>query len=244
MPRRCLAPSPGSPLPGQATLSRSAGVGLGERSDRSRLRSLEVRACARERIAREQALDALIAAGRLRCTRPGSACSIRRCSPPPIPRPPRACCRGSSRVSAGCAIRPETARLARLRAALAQEPRRARTLGGCRFVPWRGRLLVLRELAAAEAPIALEPGADLLWDRRFAVSLSPRSGRRGSRSAISGSMPAPRREGGFGRILPPLVHSVLPAFWDEEGVAACRISVMPGPVRRFCRIFRSGRSGR
>ncbi len=65
------------------------------------------------------------------------------------------------------------ARLARLGAALVQEPRHARTLGGCRFVPWRGRLLVLRELAAAEAPKVLEPGADLLWDRRFAVRLSP-----------------------------------------------------------------------
>src|SRR5438045_1977521 len=49
-------------------------------------------------------------------------------------------------------------RLAGLRAGLAAQPDRARTLGGCRFVPWRGRLLVLRELAAASPPVRLEPG--------------------------------------------------------------------------------------
>ncbi|MGA8402463.1 MAG: tRNA lysidine(34) synthetase TilS, partial [Stellaceae bacterium] len=32
-------------------------------------------------------------------------------------------------------------RLRRLREALVETPRRARTLGGCRFVPWRGRVL-------------------------------------------------------------------------------------------------------
>ena len=45
------------------------------------------------------------------------------------------------------------------------------TLGGCRFVAWRGRWLVLRELAAAAGPVRLSPGASLLWDRRFAVAL-------------------------------------------------------------------------
>ena len=72
------------------------------------------------------------------------------------------------------------------------------TLGGCRFVPWRGRVLVLRELVRAAAPIALEPGADLCWDRRFAVSLSSRATAAvtiGYLGQYAGAAP----EGGFGR---------------------------------------------
>ena len=85
-------------------------------------------------------------------------------------------------------------------------------------MPWRGRLLVLRELAAASAPVRLEPGARLVWDRRFAADLAP--------TAPSGFMlgylgqsgaAAPERGGGD---LPRLLHPVLPALWDEEGLAA------------------------
>ncbi len=111
------------------------------------------------------------------------------------------------------------ARLARLCTVLAQEPRRARTLGGCRFIPWRGRVLVLRELAAAQRPVSLEPGADLLWDRRFAVSLPPETAgvvTFGYLGQHGGAAP----QGDFGRMLPPLVRSVLPAFWDGRGVAS------------------------
>lgn len=113
---------------------------------------------------------------------------------------------------------PRGERLARLCTALTREPGRARTLGGCRFVPWRGRVLVLRELAAAEAPVLIEAGADLLWDRRFAVALSPEAagpltfGYLGQHAGA-----APR--GDFGQAPPPLVRSVLPAFWDGRGIA-------------------------
>ena len=132
----------------------------------------DVRACARERIAREQALDALIARavcaapGRVRGARSGGA--RRRRS-----RDRRAPAVAGRRVSRRVALSGQNGAAGPALRGARAEPRRARTLGGCRFVPWRGRLLVLRELAAAEAPIALEPGADLLWDRRFAVSLSP-----------------------------------------------------------------------
>jgi tRNA(Ile)-lysidine synthase len=108
-------------------------------------------------------------------------------------------------------------RLVRLRADLAARPDRARTLGGCRFVPWRGRLLVLRELAAASAPVRLEPGATLVWDRRFAVELAATAvdglwfGYLGQSGAA-----AAHRAGD----LPRLVHPVLPALWDEAGLAA------------------------
>jgi tRNA(Ile)-lysidine synthase len=119
----------------------------------------------------------------------------------------------------GLRYQARTARLARLLAVMMQEPRRAHTLGGCRFVFWRGRVLVLRELVRAAAPIALEPGTDLCWDRRFAVSLSSRATAAviiGYLGQYAGAAP----ECGFGGKLPPLIHSVLPAFWDEEGIMA------------------------
>jgi tRNA(Ile)-lysidine synthase len=109
-------------------------------------------------------------------------------------------------------------RLARLRAGLLAQPDRARTLGGCRFVPWRGRLLVLREPAAASAPVRIEPGESLVWDRRFAVGLAA-TARHGFSLAYLGlsGMPATWLEAGD---LPRLLRPVLPALWDERGLAA------------------------
>ena len=62
-------------------------------------------------------------------------------------------------------------RLRRLREGLAETPIRACTLGGCRFVPWRGRVLALREAARAAPPLTLAPGSSALWDRRFLATL-------------------------------------------------------------------------
>ncbi|HEX2152268.1 MAG TPA: tRNA lysidine(34) synthetase TilS [Stellaceae bacterium] len=178
----------------------------------------EIRACAGERIAREQALDALIA--RVVALHPAGFGvldpAVLAAADPDIAARLLSrvvLCLGGSRYPA------RAARLARLRAALVQERQRARTLGGCRFVPWRGRLLVLRELALADSPIALEPGANLRWDRRFAVLLSPKAAGAftvGYLGQHAGAAP----QGDLGRTLPPLIHAVLPAFWDGEGVAA------------------------
>jgi len=119
----------------------------------------------------------------------------------------------------GAAYSPRRERVARLRAALVAAPGRARTLGGCRFVPWRGRILVIREQAAAAAPVRLEPGAAAWWDRRFAAHLP---------SAV----PAPVVLGYLGQLgkacsslkrqeeadrLPRLLHAMLPAARDENG---------------------------
>jgi tRNA(Ile)-lysidine synthase len=114
-------------------------------------------------------------------------------------------------------------RVARLRAGLLERPEHARTLGGCRFVPWRARLLVLRELGAAAPPVRLEPGTELIWDRRFAVA-TPRTaipglvlGYLGQFGIIGNRRPlADRGESD----LPRLAHSVLPALWDEAGIVA------------------------
>jgi len=46
-----------------------------------------------------------------------------------------------------------------------------RTLGGCRFVPLRGRVLACRELRAAAAPVPAPPGIKVDWDRRFQLRL-------------------------------------------------------------------------
>jgi len=113
-------------------------------------------------------------------------------------------------------------RLARLRVALAGTPARARTLGGCRFVPWRGRVLVLRETARAAPPLRLDPGANALWDRRFRASLPAKAATALTLSYLeSGGVAV------LGRYtvadenpLPRLVYPVLPALWDGEGLAA------------------------
>jgi tRNA(Ile)-lysidine synthase len=208
--------SPDSPLTGPAILSHD---GTARRTARvAGSWADEVSACARERIARERAADALIA--RALALHPAGFAVL----DPAIlaAADPEMAMRLLSRAVSclgGLRYPARAARLARLLAAITQPPQRARTLGGCRFVPWRGRLLIVRELALAEAPIALEPGADLCWDRRFAVSLSSRAS-----GAVTigylGQYPGAGPEGGFGRRLPPLIHSVLPAFWDGEGVTS------------------------
>jgi len=108
-------------------------------------------------------------------------------------------------------------RVARLRAGLLEGPERARTLGGCRFAPWRGRLLVLREVSGAAAPIRLAPGTELQCDRRFAVSTPRRAGSPLTFGYLGQSGMRPTIEDGA---LPPLIHPVLPAVWDESGLVA------------------------
>jgi tRNA(Ile)-lysidine synthase len=113
-------------------------------------------------------------------------------------------------------------RVARLRGALGGAAHRGHTLGGCRFVHWRHRVLVLRELAGAAGPIRLTPGTSFLWDRRFSVVLPAAAtdavtvgylGRSGV-AALNRHRPEIRRG------LPRLIYPILPAVWDQEGIAA------------------------
>ena len=47
-----------------------------------------------------------------------------------------------------------------------------RTLGGCRILPWQGRVLVMREPAATAAPMVLPAGGGTFcWDRRFVIAV-------------------------------------------------------------------------
>src|SRR5262249_39430994 len=89
-------------------------------------------------------------------------------------------------------------------------------LSGCRFVPWRQRVLVLREAAAASASVSLEPGASLVWDRRFAVAMPAEASQRFTLGYLGAVRPPVPLNGD----LPRLVHSVLPALWDDQGLAA------------------------
>ena len=114
-------------------------------------------------------------------------------------------------------------RLARLRGILAEGGRRGHTLGGCRFVHWRGHFLVLRELTGAAGPVRLTPGTRLLWDSRFSIALPATApgavtiGYLGQSGvvALHRQQPEQRRDG-----LPRLLYPILPAVRDAEGIAA------------------------
>ena len=184
--------------------------------------SAELRDLGRQRIAREHALDALL------------ACAVRLHPAGFAVLDPTAIDRAEvelaerllgrvARCIGGAPYPLRRARIARLHAELADRPDRARTLGGCRFVPWRGQLLVLRELAVAALPVRIEPGAHVTWDRRFAIELPPAApgavtlgylGQAGAIGRASCLATAVRGD------LPRLVHSVLPAIWDEAGLVA------------------------
>jgi tRNA(Ile)-lysidine synthase len=112
-------------------------------------------------------------------------------------------------------------RLARLHQALAAAPTRARTLGGCRFVPWCGQLIVVRELAHTAPALSLAPGMSALWDRRFAVSLpatAPGPFAIGPLGVKGVAMLGRDRDDD--NLLPRLVYPALPAIWDEAGLVA------------------------
>jgi tRNA(Ile)-lysidine synthase len=119
---------------------------------------------------------------------------------------------------------PRRQRLVRLRRDLfgAEAGPLGRTLGGCRFVAWRGRILVLREAAAAAGPVPVTPGAALFWDRRYCVSLASEApggvlvgylGRAGVAELDSRTLE-------LWSSLPRLVYPILPAVWDGAGLAA------------------------
>lgn len=111
--------------------------------------------------------------------------------------------------------------IARLRDVLGGGRRRGHSLGGCRFVRWRRTVLVLRELADAAEPLRLARGANISWDR-YRVSLAAAAqpfviGYLGSSGVaqLNRLRPKPKEE-----VLPRLLFPILPACWDEDGIAA------------------------
>jgi tRNA(Ile)-lysidine synthase len=132
-------------------------------------------------------------------------------------------------------------RLARLCTALSGTPARPRTLGGCRFVPWRGRWLVLRETARAAPPMPVGPGSTIVWDRRFTASLLP-GAEPATLSYLGANGVTELRATGASRdtALPRLAHPALPAIRDAAGVVAVphldyrRSTGWILPTLRFC----------
>jgi tRNA(Ile)-lysidine synthase len=182
----------------------------------------EVREFGRQRIERERALDRLLASAV--SLHPAGfavldAAAIGRAETELVER-----LLGRVAACIGGAFYPlRRQRVVRLRAGLLDRPERPRTLGGCRFVPWRGKLLVLRELAAAAPPMRLRPDTALLWDRRLAVAAKSDEmsrfvfGYLGQSGVTSRHCPPTDGKGGD---LPRLIYPVLPALWDEAGIVA------------------------
>ena len=128
-----------------------------------------------------------------------------------------------SRITAavgGAAYPPRRERIARLREVLAAATHRGHTLGGCRFRRWRERILVTRELAKSAPPLRLCPGESVIWDRRFEI-VTPRGDSSPFTIGYLGLAPLDRGTPQLKRVrLPRLLLPVLPALWDEKGVAA------------------------
>ena len=116
--------------------------------------------------------------------------------------------------------------------ARARSRQRARTLGGCRFVPWRGRLLVMRELAAASSAARLATGRQPSSGTGVSRRISPAECTRPGDARLS----RPERRRGaperYSGDVPRLVHPVLPAFWDGRASPRCRLSAIAGPGSR------------
>jgi tRNA(Ile)-lysidine synthase len=100
-----------------------------------------------------------------------------------------------------------------------------RTLGGCRILPYRGRILVQRELAAMAPPAEVPETGSLLWDNRFrvepaagaAVLPGMRIGALGSEGAASMRAIVPTDPAHH---LPGIVRPSLPAFWQDGTLLA------------------------
>lgn len=71
----------------------------------------------------------------------------------------------------GAAYPPRLERLNRLYAEIEAGLPRGRTLGGCRLIPRRGKLLVCRERQGMAPAVAALPGEKATWDGRFVVAL-------------------------------------------------------------------------
>lgn len=101
------------------------------------------------------------------------------------------------------------------------------TLGGCRIMPRRGRLLICREAAVAIETAPIGPGETVRWDERFAVRLSKPRGPRPSGplavrrlgtegwAALTKRRPELREHP-----IPPAVRPSLPALWRGESLLA------------------------
>jgi tRNA(Ile)-lysidine synthase len=118
----------------------------------------------------------------------------------------------------GAEYAPRLERLERLHAALCDGMRAARTLGGCRLIPWRGAVLICREPAAAAAEMPLVPGTTVHWDGRFAVSLAAGASDRLTVGPLGEDMPGEARRAA--QRIPGPVRMTFPAIRDLVRIVA------------------------
>lgn len=112
---------------------------------------------------------------------------------------------------------PRFERLERLFDRLGEGLGRGATLGGCRLLPRREGLLVVREAARAPS-LAIAPGSALHWDGRFEVALTRRKPAPGPLTlgplgAGGWSRIAGRVEASAVALIPPPARSALPTLW-------------------------------
>jgi tRNA(Ile)-lysidine synthase len=122
----------------------------------------------------------------------------------------------------GASYPPRRERIARLHEALGGAARRGHTLGGCRFIRWRERILVTRELAKAAPPLRLSRGERIIWDRRFEIT-TPHADGSPFTVGYLGLPETPRFDRRVPQLrqasLPRLLLPILPGVWDEKGIA-------------------------
>lgn len=127
-------------------------------------------------------------------------------------------------VGTGDGHGPRGAAVERLAGTLRQAGTRRRpaaaTLGGCRILSWRGRILVCREPAAAQDEVALsDPGSMagmVLWDGRFMVAPSAAVPPSWRVRALGRHRPEGARLGD----VPGAVRPTLPAIWCGDELLA------------------------
>lgn len=123
----------------------------------------------------------------------------------------------------GAAYPPRTERLERIYAAICGGPLAGgRTIAGCRLVPRRGGLLVVREEAAIGAERAVLGPGRAVWDGRFDLSLTGLTAPPGAVLRALGEAGwrevAPHLKSLGSLSLPPLVRASLPTLYDLDGV--------------------------
>ncbi|CCG39895.1 tRNA lysidine(34) synthetase TilS [Magnetospirillum molischianum] len=133
---------------------------------------------------------------------------------------------------------PRHERLERLAHALAAGSMTGLTLAGCRIVADGRGWIVCREPARVAPPVALVPGAESLWDRRFLArirSSAPQGLYLGALGASPGRelAQAARRHG-----IPACARATIPALHDQQGVFAVPHLVYnrEGAQQNVCRL--------
>jgi tRNA(Ile)-lysidine synthase len=123
--------------------------------------------------------------------------------------------------ASGQFYRPRFERLTRLYDSLRAGPWRDATLHGCLLVRDGDRLTVAREAAQISDEQVVRPGAAVIWDGRFEVTMTggPPLREFRVRRFLKKEVPAAVRESGAWAEVPAYARETLPAVFDSAGLA-------------------------